>query len=74
MEKLILSWLDIWLYVILAIGIIDGVLLAVNWKKYNRIMRLSIIGGITLVAHVWEEWVLPAALAISITMDASIIR
>lgn len=27
MEKLILSWLDIWLYVILAIGIIDGVLL-----------------------------------------------
>ena len=59
MEKLILSWLDIWLYVILAIGIIDGVLLAVNWKKYNPIMRLSVIGGITLVAHVWEEWVLP---------------
>lgn len=59
MEKLILFWLDIWLYVILAIGVLDVVLMLVNRKNYNAVQKLSVCAAFTLVLHAWEEWILP---------------
>lgn len=48
-----------WLYAIGIIGIILGITLVKNRKKYDRFERLAIIAIIVLVLHVYEEWVLP---------------
>lgn len=48
-----------WLYLIGIIGIVLGISLVKNWKKYDWFERLGIIAIIVLVLHVYEEWVLP---------------
>ncbi len=48
-----------WLYLIGFIGIVLGIVLVKNWKKYDWFERLGVIAIIVLVLHVFEEWVLP---------------
>ncbi len=48
-----------WLYLIGVIGIVLGIALVKNRKKYDWFERLGIIAIIVLVLHVYEEWVLP---------------
>lgn len=59
MEKIILGWLDIWLYFILIVGILNILLLVKNYKKYTTIQILSVCAGVTLALHAWEEWAIP---------------
>lgn len=62
METIIQGWLSIWLYVMVAIGIVLGVLV---WKKRKIWSVLNIfctLAIIVLILHVIEEWVLPGGL------------
>lgn len=62
MEIIMQGWLSIWLYVMAAIGIILGVLVWKNKKKWSPINILCTLAIIVLVLHVIEEWVLPGGL------------
>lgn len=62
METIINAWLSVWLYVMAAIGIVLGVLVYKNRKKWDAINILCTLAVIVLVLHVIEEWVLPGGL------------
>jgi hypothetical protein len=59
MNTLLSGWLDIWLYVILAIGGFDLVMVVRHWRTWNWQRKLTALAVICLVLHVWEEWRIP---------------
>ncbi|MET9326581.1 HXXEE domain-containing protein [Tsukamurella sp. NPDC003166] len=59
MTELIHWWLSVWLWVTTAIGIAFVVHIARKWNTWGWGDRLTSITVVWLVAHVWEEWVLP---------------
>lgn len=44
-----------WLYCIEIIGIVLGIILAINWTKQDWFQRLNIIAILVLIFHVYEE-------------------
>lgn len=52
-------FLNVWLYLILAIAAFLVYLLCKNWKEWTLPRKLSALAVITLVLHVWEEWRIP---------------
>lgn len=48
-----------WLYVIAIMAIVLGVNLCLKWRSWELRRKLCAMAVITLVLHVWEEWVLP---------------
>lgn len=60
-----------WLYCIGIIGIVLGVVLAINWKKQDWFQRLGIIAILVLILHVYEEWVLPGGFHYIYNLDSS---
>ena len=52
-------WLNIWLYVILIIALVNMCILAKNWKNWDGLKRLAPIAVTVLILHVWEEWRIP---------------
>lgn len=62
MQTLIQSWLSVWLYVMAAIGIVLGVLVYKNRKKWSTLNILCTLAIIVLILHVLEEWVFPGGL------------
>lgn len=62
METIVNAWLSVWLYVMAAIGIVLGVVVYKNRKKWDAINILCTLAVIVLVLHIIEEWVLPGGL------------
>lgn len=62
METIINAWLSIWLYVMVAIGIVLTIKIWKNRKTWDKINILCTIAVIVLVCHVIEEWVFPGGL------------
>lgn len=62
METIMRGWLAIWLYVMAAIGIVLGIRIWNNRKKWDKINILCALAIIVLILHVLEEWVLPGGL------------
>lgn len=62
METLLQGWLSIWLYVMVAIGIILGVCVWKNRRTWSRLNILCTLAIIVLILHVIEEWILPGGL------------
>lgn len=58
-EKIVKSWLAIWLYVIIAIGSGLAVMMVYNWLDWGWSTKLAVFGIIALVLHVLEEWKFP---------------
>lgn len=69
METIIQCWLSVWLYVMATIGIVLGVLVYKNRKKWDTINILCTLAVIVLVLHVIEEWVLPGGLHYSYNLS-----
>lgn len=62
MEAIIQGWLSIWLYVMIAIGIVLSVLVWKKRKEWSSLNILCTLAIIVLILHVIEEWVLPGGL------------
>ncbi len=62
METIMQGWLSVWLYVMAAMGMILGVRIWKNRKKWDKINILCALAIIVLILHVIEEWVLPGGL------------
>ena len=62
MEIIIQGWLSIWLYVMMSIGIVLGVLIWKNRKTWSTLNILCTLAIIVLILHVIEEWILPGGL------------
>ena len=62
MEAIMQGWLSIWLYVMLAIGIVLGACVWKNRKTWSALNILCTLAIIVLILHVIEEWVLPGGL------------
>ncbi len=62
METVMQGWLSVWLYVMAAIGIVLGVRIWKNRRKWDRLNILCAMAIIVLILHVLEEWVLPGGL------------
>lgn len=69
METVIQCWLSVWLYVMLAIGIVLIFLIAKNRKTWTEINILCTAAVVVLILHVIEEWVLPGGLHYSYNID-----
>lgn len=55
MEIIIQGWLSIWLYVMMSIGIVLGVLIWKNRKTWSTLNILCTLAIIVLILHVIEE-------------------
>lgn len=62
MEAILQGWLSVWLYVMVAIGIMLSVCVWKNRKKWSALDILCTFAIIVLILHVLEEWVLPGGL------------
>ncbi len=62
METIMQGWLSIWLYVMVAIGIVLGISIWKNRKEWDKVNILCALAIIVLILHVIEEWVLPGGL------------
>lgn len=62
METILQGWLSIWLYVMAAIGVVLGILVWKNRRRWPALDILCTLAIIVLVLHVLEEWVLPGGL------------
>lgn len=62
MEGIINSWLSIWIYVMLAIGMGLTMLVVKNRYNWTKINILCALGIVVLVLHVVEEWYIPGGL------------
>lgn len=62
METIIQGWISIWLYVMVAIGIVLGACIWKNRKKWSMLNILCTMAVIVLILHVIEEWVFPGGL------------
>lgn len=62
MEAIMQGWLSVWLYVMVAIGVVLGGLVWKNRKTWSALNILCTLVIIVLILHVIEEWVLPGGL------------
>ncbi len=71
MEAIMQGWLSIWLYVMVAIGVVLSYLVYKNRKTWSKLNILCTLAVIVLVLHVIEEWVLPGGLHYSYNINHS---